>query len=119
MPLPATLLEQLRAYWKPYRPPTFLFPGLKPDMPLHDGTVQRLCKRAARRAGLTQRIHPHTLRHSFATHLLEVGVDLLSVHKIVGHSHFNTTAKYLHISQRRLQDLPSLLEGLPKVEGQS
>ena len=97
---------------------------MKPGTQLHDGTVQRLCKRTARRAGLTKRIHPHTLRHSFATHLLEAGVDLLSVQKILGHSHFNTTAKYLHISQRRLQDLPKVLEGLipptpPSTEGQS
>ena len=120
VPLPACLLEQLRAYWRQYRPHTYLFPGLKPDMPLHDGTVQRLCKRAARRASLNKRVHPHTLRHSFATHLLEAGVDLLSVQKMLGHSHFNTTAKYLHVSQRRLHDLPSLLDALPKkTEGQS
>ena len=120
VPLPARLLEQLRAYWRQYRPHTYLFPGLKPDMPLHDGTVQRLCKRAARRASLNKRVHPHTLRHSFATHLLEAGVDLLSVQKMLGHSHFNTTAKYLHVSQRRLHDLPSLLDALPKkTEAQS
>ena len=102
----------LRAYWQEYRPTTWLFPGVKPGTALTDGTVQRICRRTALRAGLRQRIHPHTLRHSFATHLLEAGVDLLSVQAILGHSHFNTTAKYLHISQRRLQDLPQLLDGL-------
>ena len=126
VPLSKTLLVQLRAYWQKYRPATYLFPGVKPGTALHDGTVQRICRRTALRAGLSKRIHPHTLRHSFATHLLEAGVDLLSVQKILGHSHFNTTAKYLHISQRRLQDLPNLLDGLmpppPKPltsEGQS
>jgi site-specific recombinase XerD len=71
-----------------------------------------MCRRTARRADLGKRIHPHVLRHSFATHLLEAGVDLLSVQALLGHSHFNTTAKYLHVSMRRLQQLPQLLEGL-------
>jgi len=79
---------------------------------LTGGAVQRLCKRTAQRAGLTKRIHPHTLRHSFATHLLEAGVDLLSVQALLGHSHFNTTANYLHISMRRLQQLPGRADGL-------
>jgi integrase/recombinase XerD len=125
-PMSPRLLAVLRAYWRAYRPVGWLFYGLKRDRPLHGGTVQRLCKRTAQRAGLTKRVHPHTLRHSFATHLLEAGVDLLSVQKLLGHSHFHTTAKYLHISQRRLHDLPPLLDGLvpptpttPTTEGQS
>jgi integrase/recombinase XerD len=112
VPMSPRLLAALRAYWQAYRPVTWFFYGAQRDRPLHGGTVQRLCKRTARRAGLTKRIHPHTLRHSFATHLLEAGVDLLSVQALLGHSHFNTTAKYLHISQKRLQDLPKLLDGL-------
>jgi integrase/recombinase XerD len=112
VPLSARLLEVLRAYWREYRPATWLFPGIKPTLPLTDGTVQRICKRTARRSGLRKRIHPHTLRHSFATHLLEAGVDLLSVQALLGHSHFNTTAKYLHVSMRRLRQLPELLEGM-------
>ena len=111
-PLSPRLLQVLRGYWREYRPATWLFPGVKPSLALTDGTVQRICKRTARRAGLTKRVHPHTLRHSFATHLLEAGVDLLSVQALLGHSHFNTTAKYLHVSMRRLQQLPQLLEGL-------
>jgi integrase/recombinase XerD len=102
----------LRSYWREYRPAAWLFPGVKPQTALTGGTVQRICQRTARRAELTKRIHPHTLRHSFATHLLEAGVDLLSVQALLGHSHFNTTAKYLHISMRRLAQLPQLLEGL-------
>jgi site-specific recombinase XerD len=112
MPLSPRLLAALRSYWREHRPATWLFPGIKATVPLTDGTVQRICKRTARRAGLSKRISPHTLRHSFATHLLEAGVDLLSVQALLGHSHFNTTAKYLHISMRRLRQLPQLLEGL-------
>ncbi len=112
VPLSPRLLEVLRAYWRACRPHTWLFPGIDLHQPLTDGTVQRVCKRTAARAGLSKRITPHTLRHSFATHLLEAGVDLLSVQVLLGHSHFNTTAKYLHVSMRRLRELPQLLEGL-------
>ncbi|MCE9546587.1 MAG: site-specific integrase [Planctomycetia bacterium] len=112
VPLSPRLLAALRIYWREHRPATWLFPGIKATVPLTDGTVQRICKRTAQRAGLSKQISPHTLRHSFATHLLEAGVDLLSVQALLGHSHFNTTAKYLHISMRRLRALPQLLEGL-------
>jgi integrase/recombinase XerD len=113
VPLSPRLLAALRAYWRQYRPAVWLFPGVnKPTQALTDGAVQRICQRTARRAGLTKRVHPHALRHSFATHLLEAGVDLLCVQVLLGHSHFNTTAKYLHVSMRRLQQLPALLEGL-------
>jgi integrase/recombinase XerD len=112
VPLSTRLLEALRDYWRLHRPATWLFPGVKPGTALTGGTVQRICQRTTRRAGLTKRISPHTLRHSCATHLLEAGVDLLSVQALLGHSHFNTTAKYLHISMRRLAQLPQLLEGL-------
>jgi len=112
VPLSRRMLEALRGYWRVQRPATWLFPGVKPAAALTGGAVQRMCQRTTRRAGLSKRIHPHTLRHSFATHLLEAGVDLLSVQALLGHSHFNTTAKYLHVSMRRLQQLPTLLEGL-------
>mgnify|MGYP001193123416 CR=1 FL=1 len=117
VPLSPRLLEVLRAYWRACRPATWLFPGIDPTRPLTDGAVQRHCQRVAERAGLSKRVTPHTLRHSFATHLLEAGVDLLSVQALLGHSHFNTTAKYLHVSMRRLAQLPPLLEGarLPRV----
>jgi len=112
VPLSPRLLAVLRAYWRKCRPATWLFVGVQPLQPLTDGAVQRLCDRTAKRAGLTKHVTPHTLRHTFATHLLEAGVDLLSVQALLGHSHFNTTAKYLHVSMRRLQQLPQLLEGL-------
>jgi site-specific recombinase XerD len=112
VPLSERLLGMLRDYWREYRPALWLFPGVQPSLPLTGGAVQRICKRTVQRARLTKRVHPHTLRHSYATHLLEAGVDLLSVQALLGHSHFNTTAKYLHISMRRLRQLPALLEGL-------
>jgi integrase/recombinase XerD len=112
VPLSPRLLDVLRDYWRQYRPATWLFPGVQPALALTGGAVQRVCRRTARRAGLSKRVTPHSLRHSFATHLLEAGVDLLSVQALLGHSHFNTTAKYLHISMRRLQQLPALLDGL-------
>ena len=112
VPLSPRLLAVLRGYWRACRPATWLFPGAKPLQPLTGGAVQRLCRRTAKRARLSKSITPHTLRHSFATHLLEAGVDLLSVQALLGHSHFNTTAKYLHVSMRRLQQLPQLLDGL-------
>jgi site-specific recombinase XerD len=112
VPLSPRLLEVLRAYWRECRPATCLFPGVKATQPLTGSAVLRICRRTAKRAGLSKRITPHTLRHSFATHLLEADVDLLSVQALLGHSHFNTTAKYLHVSMRRLQQLPQLLEGL-------
>lgn len=112
VPLSPRLLAVLRDYWRQCRPVTCLFPGVKSVVPLTGSGVLRICRRTAKRAGLSKRITPHTLRHSFATHLLEAGVDLLSVQALLGHSHFNTTAKYLHISMRRLQQLPALLEGL-------
>jgi integrase/recombinase XerD len=112
VPLSPRLLQVLRDYWREYRPATWLFPGAKATRALTNSAVQRICRRTARRALLRKPVHPHTLRHSFATHLLEAGVDLLSVQALLGHSHFQTTAKYLHVSLRRLQQLPELLEGL-------
>jgi integrase/recombinase XerD len=112
VPLAPRLLQLLRDYWREYRPATWLFPGAKATRTLTNSAVQRICRRTARRAGLSKPVHPHTLRHSFATHLLEAGVDLLSVQALLGHSRFQTTAKYLHVSMRRLQQLPQLLEGL-------
>jgi integrase/recombinase XerD len=112
VPLTPRLLQLLRDYWREYRPATWLFPGAKATRALTNSAVQRICRRTARRAGLSKCVHPHTLRHSFATHLLEAGVDLLSVQALLGHSRFQTTAKYLHVSMRRLQQLPQLLEGL-------
>jgi site-specific recombinase XerD len=112
VPLSAGLLEELRGYWRRYRPRTWLFPGICPDRPLTDGSLHRLCQQVVARAGLKRRVTMHTLRHSCATHLLEAGVDVVTIQAVLGHINLKTTARYLHVSTRRLQQLPSLLERL-------
>ena len=118
VPLSLRLLAELRAYWREHRPTVWLFPGARPDHPLCPVTVQRQCQVAAQRAGLTKRCTPHTLRHSYATHLLEAGVDLITLQAILGHHDLRTTAHYVHVDTRRLRRTPSLLDllALPQPE---
>ena len=110
VPLSARLLAELRAYWRRYRPATWLFPGIDPTRPMDASTVQRQCQRAARRAGIAKRCTPHTLRHSYATHLLEAGVDVFTLQAILGHRDLRTTAHYVHVDTRRLRAASSLLD---------
>lgn len=98
VPLPETLLEHLRHYWRWYRPPLWLFPSTDPRRPLTPSAVQRVCRRAARKARLSKRVSPHTLRHTFATHLLEAGVDLRTIQAWLGHRSLRTTSIYLHVA---------------------
>jgi integrase/recombinase XerD len=110
VPLSQRLLGELRAYWRRYRPDGWLFPGADPGRPLSTGSVQRLCQRLVARSGLTKPCTLHTLRHSYATHLLEAGVDVVTLQAILGHRDLHTTAHYLHVSTRRLHQTPSLLD---------
>jgi integrase/recombinase XerD len=110
VPLSVRLLSELRAYWREHRPATWLFPGLTPDQPLTDGTVHRWFQQLVARAGFDKRVTCHTLRHSFATHLLEAGVDLATLQALLGHSHLRATLGYLHVSTRHLSRTPSLLD---------
>jgi integrase/recombinase XerD len=110
VPLSLRLLAELRSYWRRYRPATWLFPGLIPDRPVTDGSVCRWFQDLVRRAGFRKRVTMHTLRHSFATHLLEAGVDLATLQALLGHSHLRATVCYLHISTRHLKRMPSLLD---------
>jgi len=113
VPLSLRLLAELRDYWRCYRPQRWLFPNATGQGPLCAGSVQRLIKRVRRRAGIGKPATMHTLRHSFATHLLEAGVDILTVQKMLGHRQLSTTAHYLHLRSDHLRRLPSLLELLP------
>jgi len=112
VPLSPRLLEVLRAYWRTDRPQLWLFPGRDPAKPLNGTTIQRLCQRVVTRLGLTKRVTPHTLRHSFATHMLEAGVDVRTVQAILGHTDLTTTANYLHVGTQRFRQLPGLLDRL-------
>jgi site-specific recombinase XerD len=105
------LLEELRGYYRHQQPGVWLFPARRGgDVPMVDGTAQRIFYRSLARAGLPNRGGIHSLRHSFATHLLEDGVDLLTLKMLLGHSHFSTTAAYLHVSRRQLQAVRSPLD---------
>ena len=110
VPLSQRLLDDLRRYWKQYRPTTWLFPGAFPDRALTASNVQRLCQRLVARAGISKPATPHTLRHSYATHLLEAGVDVVTLQKLLGHRDLSTTAHYLHLTTDRLRQTPSLLD---------
>jgi integrase/recombinase XerD len=110
VPLSPRLLEELRAYWRLCRPRTWLFPGHKPGRPITASNVQRRFGRLVQQVGLGKRCSMHTLRHSYATHLLEAGVDLLTLKALLGHRSLQTTAHYLHLSTHRLQQTPSLLD---------
>jgi len=101
--LSPTLLGKLRKYWKVYRPRDFLFPGSSPHSPLSAAAVQKALLYARQIAGIRKPIKSHTLRHSYATHLLEAGVDLRTIQILLGHRSLNTTAIYLHVATKKLR----------------
>jgi site-specific recombinase XerD len=102
VPMSAALRDLLRAYWLSERPRDYLFPGAQPDRPLHETSVQHACEKARLRARIDKRASVHTLRHSYATHLLELGVDLRTIQKLLGHGSLSTTAIYVHVTGRLL-----------------
>lgn len=112
------LLAELRDYWRSAnpKPKTYLFPSqaanYNADLPMSDRTVWSAVREAATRAGLEKRVHPHTLRHCFATHLLESGADLRTIQLLLGHADLKTTSRYLHLSERHLKAAASPLDSL-------
>jgi site-specific recombinase XerD len=111
--LSARLLTLLRAYWQLQRPVDYLFPGTKAGTHLQPDTVRELCHQAAQMAGLTKRVTPHLLRHSFATHLLESGTDTRAIQVLPGHQRIDTTARYIAVSPQSVSRLVSPLDQLP------
>lgn len=119
VPLSRTLLGQLRRYWKHYHPLGWLFPSTEPERPLTGSAVQKVCTRAADKAHLGKRVSPHTLRHTFATHLLEAGTDLKTIQVLLGHRHLNTTSRYLHVAAASAGGRQHALDLLAPVQTQA
>ena len=109
------LLEILDRYCWAARPVDLLFPARSQDRPISDSTVQRMCTLAQQAAGIDKRISPHTLRHSFATHLLEAGTDLRVIQVLLGHASPQTTAIYTRVSTALIGKTVSPLDTLPEV----
>ena len=110
--LPAKLLELLRCYWRTQRPKGWLFPGADPIRPISPKAVFLACRKAGQKAGLSKPVHPHLLRHAFATHLLEAGVNLRTIQILLGHANLETTARYLQVADVSIRATPSPLDSL-------
>ena len=110
--LSAPLLELMPAYWKAVRPQGWLFPGRDPVQPLTPRQLNRACHAAAQAAGIDKRVSLHTLRHSFATHLLEQKVDIRVIQVLLGHKKLETTALYSQVATRTIREVRSPLEQL-------
>ena len=110
------LLEELRSYWKVARPKTWLFPGDIPGRPITRNAVELACRKAHRAAGVRKPITPHSLRHAFATHLLEAGTDLRKIQLLLGHRSLATTSRYLKVATSTVCATTSPFDLLPKVD---
>jgi site-specific recombinase XerD len=117
VPLSPRLLQLLRRYWKQYRPKEWLFPGKLQSRPLRGESARYACSKVAERSGLTKRVTLHSLRHSYATHLLEAGTDVRVIQRLLGHRCLNTTALYTFVSVEKLQETPNPLETLVLPDG--
>lgn len=106
------LLEELRACWKRYRPVQYLLEGKRPGQPIAATSIQRAFRAACLKAGITKPVTPRSLRHAFATHLVERGTNLRVVQALLGHQSLNTTAVYTHLAKSWLAEVKSPLDSL-------
>jgi integrase/recombinase XerD len=110
--LPPKLLDMLRDYWQRTHPGTWLFPGRWPGEPISPLSINRTCREVSQKCGLGKPVGPHSLRHSFAVHLLEAGTDLRTIQLLLGHRNLTTTARYLMIATDKVCATVSPLESL-------
>jgi len=103
----------LRQYWQQDKPQPWLFPGHPRTRPMTTKAVYLVCRQAGEAADLPKGLHPHVLRHTFATHLLEAGVDLRRIQLLLGHRSLRSTSRYLHVTPHALHATPSPLDALP------
>jgi len=110
------VLDALREYWRVLRPAgPYLFPSQKlPKQPISPGAIRSALRKAARQAGIRKRCTPHVLRHSFASHLLDLGADLRRIQVLLGHRHLDSTARYLFVAGEAVSRVPSPLDLLWK-----
>jgi len=115
--LSAQLLAILRSYWRLARPKHWLFPGRSEDKPIEPNVLHAACRSAVAAAGLDKRVSVHILRHSFATHLLEDGVDIRVIQVLLGHAKLNNTALYTKVATRMVRTVTSPLDKIARLIG--
>lgn len=110
------ILNILREYYKYYHPKEWLFQGSTPNKPISSRTIERVFEISKKKSGITKNATVHTLRHSFATHLLESGVDVYHIQQLMGHSSVKTTSIYIHLQRKDVLNIKSPLDTLMSVE---
>jgi integrase/recombinase XerD len=113
--LPPKLRDLLRCYWRNEQPADWLFPGTDATQPISSKAIFLACRKAAQKAGIAKPVHPHSLRHAFATHLLEARVDLRTIQILLGHANLQTTARYLQVADVTVRATTSPLESLESL----
>ncbi len=107
-----TLLEILRRYYRQYRPQEWLFPGKLPGQPIRTHAIQDAFLKMKNKAGINKKATIHSLRHSFATHLLENGVNIVRIQRLMGHANISTTLLYLQLAKVKILQVKSPLDSL-------